>query len=481
MKKLAVVTGGAGFIGSHLCERLVKDGYRVISLDNYFAGSSENHVADVEYRAGHTKNISSIIPERPDILFHLGEYSRVEQSVLEPDIVEDLNTVGTEGVLAFWRVQKCKLVYAGSSTKFGDEGRTRYSSPYAITKAANSERVKFIGDSESLPYAIAYFYNVYGPRERSGVYGTVIEHFKQMYVGGMPCAIVSPGTQKRNFTHVADIVDGLVLIGERGAGDEYGLGSLRAYSIFEVANLFGFGSDIVLFPERPGNRTASDLDPSKSESLGWSAQGDLAEYIHEFIQNNERGIFREKRVLVFSTTMPPVAGLAENGLIELAQALPDLQFDVVTTRFTNEMTLGKFPQNMSIYRLGIGYRIDKFLLPALGFIYASVYLRKRKYIFAWSLMASYATLAGILLKMYTQIPLLVTLADQNMDDVSPVARAVLRGVITSADQVYGTHSSQEVSATKVFNGALPRNSIGAGNSFANALRYAYAEIIRRSL
>lgn len=86
-KKLIVVTGGAGFVGSHLCERLSREGHRVISLDNYFTGSKENHVEGVEYREGHTKDIEKHIPETPDLIYHLGEYSRVAKSLEEPHVV----------------------------------------------------------------------------------------------------------------------------------------------------------------------------------------------------------------------------------------------------------------------------------------------------------------------------------------------------------------------------------------------------------
>src|SRR3989338_3597229 len=113
-KKLILVTGGAGFIGSHLCERLVRDGHRVISLDNYFTCSRENHVPGVEYREGHTKDIAKLITEGVDLIYHLGEYARVEQRLEEPDVVWDLNVAGTHGVLEFWRARKNKLVYAGS-------------------------------------------------------------------------------------------------------------------------------------------------------------------------------------------------------------------------------------------------------------------------------------------------------------------------------------------------------------------------------
>src|SRR3990167_5357939 len=98
-KRTILVTGGAGFIGSHLCERLVRDGHRVISLDNYFAGSRETHVAGVDYREGHTKDIEQLVPESPDLVFHLGEYSRVEKSFEDIETLWDLNKTGTFAVL----------------------------------------------------------------------------------------------------------------------------------------------------------------------------------------------------------------------------------------------------------------------------------------------------------------------------------------------------------------------------------------------
>ncbi len=277
MSKSILVTGGAGFIGSHLCKRLHGLGHRVISLDNYFTGSRENHVEGVEYREGHTKDIAKLIPETPDLVYHLGEYSRVEKSLDEPAIVFDLNTIGTIGVLEFWRKTKCKLVYAGSSTKFGDGGLGRDQSPYAWTKAANTELVNNYAAWYGLPFAITYFYNVYGPGERAGAYGTVVEIFNQLRRAGKPLGVVAPGTQRRNFTHVDDIVDGLLLIGERGEGDNFGLGNDSDYSIRELAELFG--GEIQMLPERAGNRMSANIDTTKSNALGWSAKRHLRDYI----------------------------------------------------------------------------------------------------------------------------------------------------------------------------------------------------------
>ncbi len=276
-QKTVLVTGGAGFIGSHLCEKLASMKYRVISLDNYFTGSRDNHVPGVEYREGHTKDIEKHIPETPDILYHLGEYSRVAKSIEEPAVVWDLNMDGTFGVLEFWRKRGGKLVYAGSSTKFAEEVDGRELSPYTWSKAANTELVSDYGRWYSLHFAIAYFYNVYGSRELAGPYGTVIEIFRQHFLHGESFEVRLPGTQRRNYTHVEDTVDGLILVGEQGEGDEYGIGAQESYSIREVAELFG--GEIVLLPQRTTSRPSSAIDTTKVKALGWKQNRTLTEYI----------------------------------------------------------------------------------------------------------------------------------------------------------------------------------------------------------
>lgn len=281
-----LVTGGAGFVGSHLCERLVHDGHQVTSLDNYFTGSRENHVAGVGYREGHTKDIEKYVPETPDIVFHLGEYSRIAVAKEEPEVVLDLNTVGTIGVLEFCRKKKVKLVYAGSSTKFADarEDGTlgRDLSPYTWAKAANTELVKNYGHWYQILFAIAYFYNVYGPRELSGKYGTVIEIFRQNVLRNEPLKVNGPGTQTRTYTHVLDTIEALIRIGERGDGDEYGIASDDTYSTKAVAELFG--GEIMMMPPRSTSRPSSPVDTVKTRALGWEPKHKLEDYIRESIK-----------------------------------------------------------------------------------------------------------------------------------------------------------------------------------------------------
>jgi len=286
MHKKILVTGGAGFVGSHLCERLAKDANNdVYSLDNYFTGSENNHVENVTYIKGSTKDIATLITFTPDMVYHLGEYSRVEQSFDDIEKVWEYNKDGIFAVLEFVRKAGCKILYAGSSTKFGDGGLGRSASPYAWTKATNTELVMNYGNWFNVPFAITYFYNVYGPREiQTGRYATLIALFKEKKKNGENLTIVSPGTQKRNFTHIDDIIDGLVLVGEQGYGDEFGIGSGEAYSIKEIAEMFG--GDIEMLPERKGNRMTADVVSAKTEALGWLPKRKISDYINSLKKNN---------------------------------------------------------------------------------------------------------------------------------------------------------------------------------------------------
>ena len=284
MKKVILVTGGAGFIGSHLIEKLVQNSeHQVFSLDNYFTGSVKNHIAGAEYIKGETKDINDLIKQKPDIVYHLGEYSRVLTSLDEPDLVWRLNVEGTFRVLEFCRRNKIRLVYAGSSTKFGEfdnqeEGKNQ--TPYAYFKSTNTDLINNYSQWFDLDYAITYFYNVYGGREiREGRYATVIGILTQKFLDNQPLTIVAPGTQKRAFTHIDDTVAGITLVGEKGAGDGYCLGAPAEYSILEIAEMFG--GKIEMLPARRGDRNSSKIDQSKMTALGWQAKRDIGKYIKE--------------------------------------------------------------------------------------------------------------------------------------------------------------------------------------------------------
>lgn len=286
-KKTVIVTGGAGLIGSYLIELLLPK-YRVVSLDNYFIGIEANHISGAEYIKGHTKDIEALLGhENPEIIFHLGEYSRIRQSFAEPAFVWDLNVAGTFAVLEYWRKRKCRLQYAGSSTKYADGGAGPDQSPYAWMKASNSQLVANYGKWYDLPYTITYFYNNYGRRELStGPYASVVGNFKELYLKGEPLTVIAPGTQRRNLTFAGDTARGLMMIGEKGHGDGYGLASKESFSILELAQMFG--DNIVMLPEVLGDRAGATVETAKVEAeFGWKAERSLSDYIQDIKQRGD--------------------------------------------------------------------------------------------------------------------------------------------------------------------------------------------------
>lgn len=272
--KNALVIGGAGFIGSNLCHSLVSKGIDVYSLDNYSTGNESNHIEGVKYKKGDSKNINDIsVAQDLDVIFHLGEYSRVEQSYAEPFYSASNINGGIVPVIEYCKRNGSKLIYSGSSTKFGNE-----ESPYSIAKKANTIIVDGLCSILEIDYAITYFYNVYGKNEISeGKYATVIAKFIEAKKKGEKVTINKPGTQSRNFTHVDDIVRGLILVAEKGYGDLYGIGSDKNFSIIDLAKMIGV--DYEMGESVRGNRQSSKLVTDKIKSLGWRCQNSLKDYI----------------------------------------------------------------------------------------------------------------------------------------------------------------------------------------------------------
>lgn len=277
--KRIVITGGAGFVGSALCKALVTDN-EVVSIDNYFTGSEKNHVNGVKYIRDSAENIMNLIDGKVHYVFHFGEYSRVEQSFEDADFVLKNNQTSLPRILHFCKEKEAKLIYSGSSTKFTKDEIGILQSPYAYSKASNTNLVNAYATWFDLKYAITYFYNVYGPGEiDSGKYSTVVAKFMALKKSGKKLPVVKPGTQVRNFTHIEDIVSGLLAVAENGEGDLYGIGSKDAFSIMELAEMFC--CEIEEIPERKGNRMAASLETTKTEKLGWSSKNSLRQYIKE--------------------------------------------------------------------------------------------------------------------------------------------------------------------------------------------------------
>ena len=278
-----LVTGGCGFIGSHLVESLYEKN-EVYVLDNLHS-SNDLRFDGVKYVCGSTSLIGSLFAGKQfDIIYHFGEYSRVEQSLDEFQKVVELNFNPLPNVLEFAKLSGAKLVYSGSSTRFYDNSAGEDLSPYTFSKAVNAKFVKNFANWYKLDFAICYFYNVFGGREIcKGKYSTVVGRFLESYRNKEPVYVTAPGTQQRNFTHIDDTVAALNLIGAQGVGDDYCIANKKSVSILELVEFLGL--EYSLAPENPSNRLSGPIPSYKLQDLGWAAHIDIFDYLRKWLDD----------------------------------------------------------------------------------------------------------------------------------------------------------------------------------------------------
>ena len=288
-KKIIVVTGGAGFVGSNLINLLLKKTkLKILSIDNYSSGFKKNHIKSkrVKYVKGDTKNIFQILnkPQIINSIFHFGEFSRIYQSFLKMNECINSNTIGSNAVFSFCLKNKIKLIYSATSASLGNKGNDKNLSPYAFTKAKNLELLENLKKWFKFKYEVIYFYNVYGPKQIcKGKMATVIGIFQELYKKNRPLSVVKPGNQTRRFTHIYDTVDICFLAWKKNACRHYSIANHKSYSILEVAKMFK--SKIRFLPKRPGERYASALSNMNLSNKVYKFFGkiSLKNYIENFI------------------------------------------------------------------------------------------------------------------------------------------------------------------------------------------------------
>jgi len=296
-----IVTGGVGFVGTNLIKRLLKDGNEVVSLDNYSTGKKENEQDGCKYidvdisdslRRHKGFGLEKYKLEKPDLIFHLGALARIQPSLKKPAITITNNFMSTLNVLDYARENNIPVVYAGSSTFH----HGLWGSPYAWSKHSGEQLCKLYSTIYDLPTAICRFYNVYGEYQlEDGAYATVVGIFQKLYREGKPLTVTGDGEQRRDFTHIEDIVDGLVKCGNsllipnaynaKVSGQTFELGRGENFSINELTEMFG-ETDVEYIPARDGEYDYTLADSSKAkELLGWNPTLDISDYISEVIDD----------------------------------------------------------------------------------------------------------------------------------------------------------------------------------------------------
>tara|TARA_B100000886_G_scaffold333338_1_gene287253 strand:+ start:81578 stop:82471 length:894 start_codon:yes stop_codon:yes gene_type:complete len=293
MKKIIIVTGGAGFVGSNLIELLIKKtNQKIISLDNYSTGTKKNHIKSnrVKYIRGNTRQISKILSKyrnKIDSIFHFGEFARIYQSFNNFNECYDSNSIGSKSVFKFCLENNIRIIYSATSASLGDKGNDKNLSPYAFTKAKNLELLQNLKKWFKFRFEVIYFYNVYGPRQiKNGPMSTVIGIFEDHYLNNKTLPVVKPGTQTRRFTHVNDTIKVCYEAWVKNRCKYYSISNKKNYSILDVAKMFK--SKTKFLKSRPGERYASALTKISYNNKILRRYGKikLKDYISSFIKEN---------------------------------------------------------------------------------------------------------------------------------------------------------------------------------------------------
>ena len=279
-----LVTGGLGFIGSHLVDRLIAEGHDVTIIDNLSTATSseDNWNKKASWQRFDIKDIGKLQDHcalKFDTIYHMAAIARIQPSFKDPESYFNSNVQGTLAVLEYARKNGSKVIYAGSSSAFAGP----YKNPYTFTKWQGEELCKMYAKVFGISTVTARFFNVYGPRQpEGGAYSTILGIFQKQYEANTPLTITGDGEQRRDFTHIDDIVDGIIRLShDEWSGEIFSLGKGKNFSINELAKMFG--GSVEYITSRPGEARITLADYSKMhEKTGWEPKQKLENYVKQW-------------------------------------------------------------------------------------------------------------------------------------------------------------------------------------------------------
>jgi UDP-glucose 4-epimerase len=276
-----LVTGGAGFIGTNLIKKLLEENHTIVSVDNYSTGKVENHQEGCEYHNYDINNIEDYSwLGKFDIIYHLAAIARIQPSFERPSEYFETNANATMKICHYASKNNIPLVYAGSSSHHSG----KFKNPYTFSKDTGEEVVKLFQEHYNLKASIARFYNVYGPYHlKEGGYCTLIGTWERSIEQGMSLTVYGDGSKRRDFTHVEDIVDALIRIGDQNAwGYTFELGRGKNYSVLEIALMFDKAT-LSFAADKPGEAQETlCTDFTAQQLLQWQPKWNIQDYIKQY-------------------------------------------------------------------------------------------------------------------------------------------------------------------------------------------------------
>ena len=277
-----LITGGAGFVGTNLIKRLSSEGHDIVSIDDYSTGKEENHIDGVRYIKGDIDELMDSIAilsnpyYQPDVVFHLAAKARIQPSFKTPKDYIKTNFNGTYNIVQFCTNREIPLIYAGSSSCHSG----KLKNPYTFSKVMGEEIIELYQKHFKLKSSTARFYNVYGPHQLTeGGYTTLIGRWLDNINKGLSCEIYGNGEKRRDFTHVDDIVDGLIrIMKQQSYGHVFEFGRGENYSINEVAGMLNI--EVIYKDNKLGEADITLADNILAcDILAWEPKINLKDYI----------------------------------------------------------------------------------------------------------------------------------------------------------------------------------------------------------
>lgn len=456
IKKTILITGGAGFIGSHLCNHFVNKGNKVICVDSFFSGKKKN----IEYLLKN-KNFTLIkhniiYPikkkfDKIDEIYNLACPASPQQYQFDPILTLRTSVDGIRNMLEMARKYNAKILQASTSEVYGDplehpQKESYFGNVDCLGKRSCYDEGKRSAESLCKDYHMQYgvdirivrLFNIYGPKMMLND-GRVISNFILQALLGEDITVHGTGEQSRSFMYISDLIKAFAKVMEApkekvgigpinlGNPDERSIKSLAE----DIKSRTKSKSKIIYInyenvPERFGDPQQRCPDISKAkELLGWNPKVNFNFGIEKTIEDFRVRLKEKTKIIIFAPTYLPLEGPAEKAIKEITNRLISYDFDLVTTKFRKEFSEKEKLGRVNIYRVGFGNKLDKYLLPFLAPWQALKLNKKNKYEAIWGIMASYGSLAGIIFSLFSKTAFLVSLYEGKISEKKSLRKKLL--------------------------------------------------------
>lgn len=461
-----LVTGGAGALGSYLVRKYLAEGHRVICIDNLMKTRTTENIDAFMKNANFVFIKHDIIDpidfpgEKIDWIFNAACPVSCISLQIDPVHTVKSCTVGLVNMLELARKHHAKLLQCSSADIYGEMKdhpfkETDWGSTCTLSKRACYEEGKRIAETLCMDYhrkygvevKIARIFNTAGPHTQM-TDGRIPSIFIYNALAQRPIRIYGDGSATRCFLHVEDQIEGLhrFMNTPPDVTGPINIGSTEEITVLELAKKIiektGSKSEII-FEQRDDAPLLRRPDTTLAKSiLGWEQTKSLDDLLDDMIAHYKAKGLPESTVLVFSVTYYPDHGPAESALMELAKNMPETEFHIITSRLRPELrTIERF-DNVTVYRVGFGSKLDKYLLPILGAFKAKTLDKQYHYRFMWSVMASYGGLIGLILKLLGNKASLLLIQDDG-EKTSGWRKSVANAIRNKTDKTYSSNDSQE--------------------------------------